>query len=294
MLRQLIINADDFGLTDGVSRGILKAHQFGVVTSTSVMVNFPAAQEWVERARQECPQLGLGLHLTLTAGTPASPPDRIPDLVQPDGAFLGKDDLLPRLSMIPPGQFAIELRAQVDRFQQIASGPPDHLDSHHHVTYLSPILLAVFADLARELDVPVRNPLPHDESDQRIVADFIDGVAVDSQRQAYADEMLRILRGFTGTSGIPMPDNFIPDFYGERAILGELLLLLLHTPEGISELMCHPAETDDALSAQSGYATPRQDELEILTHASVREVIQSEFIQLINFKDIKPARSSVD
>ena len=73
-----------------------------------------------------------------------------------------------------------------------------------------------------------------------------------------------------------------------------MLLLLLHTPEGISELMCHPTETDDALSAQSGYATPRQDELEILTHASVREVIQSEFIQLINFKDIKPARSSVD
>ena len=76
MLRQLIVNADDFGFTEGVSRGILRGHHEGIVTSTSVMINFPAALDWVSRARQDAPDLGLGLHLVLTAGRPAAPHDR--------------------------------------------------------------------------------------------------------------------------------------------------------------------------------------------------------------------------
>lgn len=287
MLRQLIINADDFGYTAGVSRGILKAHQAGVVTSTSVMVNFPAANTWVKRALAECPNLGLGLHLTLTAGRPAAPPDQIPDLVRDDGAFYRKDDLLPRLPQVSRDQLAAEFDAQVKRFQQIAGRLPDHLDSHHHLTYLSPILLDVFAALAHRLQVPVRNPLPRSGIDEIIVRDFLSGVAVESQRDAYAGEMLRILHGFASSSGIPMPDGFIPDFYGERAILGELLLILLDVPDGVSELMCHPGEVDDALVAQSSYTTRRQAELDALTHPSVREVIQSEFIQLVTFAAVK-------
>ena len=84
-----------------------------------------------------------------------------------------------------------------------------------------------------------------------------------------------------------MPDAFIPNFYGEKAVLGELLLMLLDMPEGVSELMCHPGEVDDTLRAQSSYSDRRQDELDALTHPSVREVIQSEFIQLVNFAAIK-------
>jgi len=102
--------------------------------------------------------------------------------------------------------------------------------------------------------------------------------------------MLRILRGFTRSSGIAMPEAFIPDFYGSRAILGELLLMLLDVREGVSELMCHPGEVDEVLRSQSSYTDRRQDELDALTHPSVREVIQSEFIQLINYSAIKHPR----
>ena len=63
MLRQIIVNADDFGYTPGVSQGILEAHLNGIVTSTSVMVNMPAAEQWVKTALKEAPDLGLGLHL---------------------------------------------------------------------------------------------------------------------------------------------------------------------------------------------------------------------------------------
>ena len=289
MLRQLIVNADDFGFTEGVSRGILRGHHEGIVTSTSVMINFPAALDWVSRARQDAPDLGLGLHLVLTAGRPAAPPDRIPELLQPDGTFFHKDDLLPRLPLVPREQFAVEFRAQIDRFTEIAGRAPDHLDSHHHITYLSPVTLDVLGELATELAIPVRNPLPREGADQAAVSDFLNGVAAESQREAYADEMLRILRAFT-RSDLAMPDAFIPDFFGNRAILGELLLMLLDVGEGVTELMYHPGEVDETLRTRSSYSDRRQDELEALIHPSVREVIQSEFIQLVNFSAIKPPR----
>ena len=73
-MKRLIVNADDFGRSPGINRGILEAHLRGIVTSTTVMVNCPAAALGLERALAEAPDLGIGLHITLTAGRPLSPP----------------------------------------------------------------------------------------------------------------------------------------------------------------------------------------------------------------------------
>src|SRR4051812_35977187 len=84
--RQLVVTADDFGISRGVNRGIVEAHRNGLVTSASLMPNLPSAEDALTRATT-CPDLGLGLHLTLTAGRPLSPPDRVPTLVDADGQF---------------------------------------------------------------------------------------------------------------------------------------------------------------------------------------------------------------
>ena len=76
-MKRLIVNADDFGRAPGVNQGILDAHTHGIVTSTTVMINYPDAPAGIERAQADAPDLGLGLHLNLTSGPPISAPEDI-------------------------------------------------------------------------------------------------------------------------------------------------------------------------------------------------------------------------
>jgi predicted glycoside hydrolase/deacetylase ChbG (UPF0249 family) len=89
MGKQLIVNADDYGRTAGVVEGILRAHQQGIVTSTTAMMNMPGIEAALQRA-QSYPDLGLGIHLVFSAWRPLLPPERIPSLVDDDGAFLNQ------------------------------------------------------------------------------------------------------------------------------------------------------------------------------------------------------------
>ena len=264
MLRQLIVNADDFGYTPGVSQGIIRANREGIVTSTSVMVNMPYAAEWVPRAQRDAPKLGLGLHLTLTAGRPVLPPEEVPDLVTESGTFLPKAQLIARLPRLDMAQVERELRAQIEAFKVLTGQPPDHLDSHHHITYLTPPLAALMIQLGRDLSVPIRRPVPSGPGGQEQAVHFLKDVVGDLP-DAYIEEMIDILNNHAAKSGVPMPDQFV----------------------GVTELMCHPAEIDDVLRATSGYTDRRADELAALTHPSAREVVNSEFIQLITFGDKK-------
>lgn len=286
MLRQLIVNADDFGYSPGVSRGIITAHTQGIVTSTSILITAPHAAESIALARTAAPKLGLGLHLNLTSGQPALPPAQIQDLVAADGSFLHKSALGARLPTLNPDQVERELRAQVALFEQLAGRPPDHLDSHHHITYLSPAIFRIMLMIARELGVPIRNPLPGTTEQDRRAAVFMRDVLGEHLSDSFTFELANVLRSMRDGSGVRMPQTFIADFYGPRAILGDLLLLLLDMPEGTAELMCHPAAVDDLLRQGSGYADKRADELAALTHPSARELIHSEFIQLITFADL--------
>ena len=120
MTRRLIVTADDFGLTAGVTRGIARAHAEGIVTATSLMVDEPAAAEAAGRAR-ELPRLDVGLH----AVAPAD------------------------------GDWPAALERQLARFTELMDRPPTHLDSHHDV-HLAPDALPHFLDAARALDVPLR------------------------------------------------------------------------------------------------------------------------------------------
>jgi len=127
--RYLIVNADDLGADDGTTRGIIEAHERGIVTSASLMVDMPGARSAVRTARAH-PRLGVGLHVSFTAGR------RIADL-----ADLG---LLRR-----------ELARQVDRFSEMAGQDPTHIDSHHHV-HLRPEIAPLFVELCRDRRIPLR------------------------------------------------------------------------------------------------------------------------------------------
>ncbi len=278
MSKRLILNADDFGLTQGISRGILEAHQKGVVTSTSAMVGSAYANDAIRQAIESAPSLGLGLHLALSGAIyPVLPPSQIPSLVGDDGRFLPFADWLYEYQNLKPDEISRELTAQCDRFIEIAGRPPDHLDGHHHAVYRHPDGLRTLLDLAARYAIPIRNPWPVGDGISRL----LDGLP------AEAREAQPRIKAILGEGLLPVrPDLFDDSFYGPTATLGDLLLILTNLPENsTTEIMCHPGFVDPDLD--SDYTDKRKDEVKILTHRSVKEVIQAEGIELITFGELK-------
>lgn len=148
--RQVIVNADDFGMTPGVTAGILYAHQFGIVTSTTAMVNTTFAEQAVELAKGH-PNLGVGLHFVLDAGKPIS--RHVPSLVDASGSFL-KGEVLGNSAR--KEDIRVELLAQLELLLQWYP-QVTHIDSHHHKHLHIPQVMEAVREVAEEYRLPVRS-----------------------------------------------------------------------------------------------------------------------------------------
>ncbi len=124
-MKSLIVNADEFGLTEGVNRAIIEAHRQGIVTSTTLVPNLWAFQEAADLTLAN-PDLGVGVHLNLTDGRPVSPPSQVSALVDGDGRFLKRSQLLKRLffQRVPREQIVREFTAQIERSLHTGSPSP--------------------------------------------------------------------------------------------------------------------------------------------------------------------------
>jgi predicted glycoside hydrolase/deacetylase ChbG (UPF0249 family) len=138
--RLLIVNADDFGRSEGHNAGVRRAHEEGIVTSASLMVLQPAAQSAAEYARGQ-PRLSLGLHVDLG------------DWAFEDGEWR---TLYQRAPLDDPHAVEAEVRRQLGRFRELAGREPTHLNAHQHVHRERPAR-RVFRLIARELGVPLRD-----------------------------------------------------------------------------------------------------------------------------------------
>jgi chitin disaccharide deacetylase len=137
-MKQLIVNADDFGLTADINAGIVMAHEQGIVSSATLMVHGAAADEAAAWARAH-PRLGLGLHIDLW------------EHVLRDGQWVrtyehcaGDADAV-----------QAEIERQLARFCELLGRAPDHLDTHQHVHRLEPVGGVVRATAARH-GLPLR------------------------------------------------------------------------------------------------------------------------------------------
>jgi hopanoid biosynthesis associated protein HpnK len=160
--RFAIINGDDFGFSSGVNQGIIKAHEQGVLTSTSLMVTGEAAEEAIALAHAH-PKLAVGLHLVLVCGKAALPPSEIPHLVDSAGNFSDdsvKAGLRYQFSRAARRELRLEIRAQLEKFRQTGlklSHVDGHLDLHAH-----PVVLGILSELAEEFNIKVMR-LPSEE-----------------------------------------------------------------------------------------------------------------------------------
>ena len=157
-MKRLVVTADDLGLSPEVNEAVRRAHRDGVLTCASLMIGAPAADEAVAMAKAD--GLPVGLHLTLVDGRPVLPPERVPDLVDGQGAFragLGGPAVRLAVSARVRQQARAECEAQIDAF--LATGLAlDHVNAHHHF-HLHPIVLTMVVELARRWRVPaVRVP----------------------------------------------------------------------------------------------------------------------------------------
>ena len=144
----LIVNADDFGLSRGVNYGIIESHKNGIVTSTTLMVNMPAAKHALSLAKK-FRSLAVGVHLNITAGKPIHP--NVPSLVNDKGYFHSKKEILNKANVL---EIENEFRAQINGFYRLGL-VPTHLDTHHNLHGTEPFY-SIVKVLADEYKLPVR------------------------------------------------------------------------------------------------------------------------------------------
>jgi len=138
--RRLIVNADDFGQSRGINRGVIEAFENGIVTSASLMVRWPAAEEAVAYAKLH-PELSLGLHFDLAEWT------------------YENETWVPRYLVLDeetPEAVSLEVEWQLQHFIDLVGHGPTHLDSHQHVHREEPVQTVLFAT-AQHLGVPLRD-----------------------------------------------------------------------------------------------------------------------------------------
>jgi predicted glycoside hydrolase/deacetylase ChbG (UPF0249 family) len=245
--RRLIVNADDWGLTRGVSEGILAAHRHGIVSSTTVLATAALDRELVARLRDS--GLGLGVHVNLTLGAPLT---RGRSLVDVDGRFVR--DARRAAARASVADVRVEVEAQVDRFASMLRRHPTHLDTHHHVGLHSPVREVVL-EVAAALAVPVRSQNPEARARARTAR-------------------LRTPDHFFGESG--------PAAYWS---LDRTIRHLRELPAGVSEFMCHPGWFDAEL-AYSRYGRQREVEMIGLGTAAARGAATALGIELCTFADL--------
>lgn len=222
MIRILIVNADDYGLSPGVSAGILRAHRHGIVTSTTVLVNRAIPPAQIDAALGS--GIGIGLHVNLTLGAPIT---GAASLVDGAGRFMR--DAHQAASRAKGPEIEGEIEAQLERFEMLFRRSPTHLDTHHHIGVLSPVREAVLS-LAVRRQLPVRS------------------------QGATARQVAR-------AAGLATPDHFFGESGpGAYWTLARALSHLKRLPGGVSEFMVHPGYCDEALSG-SRYGRQRETEL---------------------------------
>jgi hopanoid biosynthesis associated protein HpnK len=288
-MKQLIVNADDFGMAPGVNRAIVQAHRTGIVTSTSLLANGSAFDDAAAAARSN-PTLAVGVHLNLTEGRPLSDPAKLGALANAAGDFIGSPEAL--FFRIVTGRVSLdaaerEFRAQIERVLS-AGICPTHLDGHQHV-HMWPPMFALTARLASEYGMAgVRS------SRERRV-DF-PGLWRRNTRlrgkilmQAAAGLGLSFLavasRGALSAAGVATPDYF----YGVSATgyldRGTLEEVLRDVPDGVSELMCHPGYVDATLEhVSTRLLRQRETELDAVAGPEARNLAERFGIQLVTYR----------
>jgi hypothetical protein len=275
--------ADDFGMTQGVSRSILALLEMGRLSGTGVMANMPWAAPLGRDLAAFAGPADLGLHLNLTLGRPVG---AMPSLCP--GGDLPAFGKLARLALAGGalrGAVAAEIAAEIDRQIEacatVLGRLPDYVDGHQHVHVLPGIRSALLAAVARR---PGWTPWLRDSGD-RLGAIVTRGVAVPKAlviaglslgfARAARRAGLETNEGFSGVSPFDPARDFGADFARFLAVPGPRHLV-----------MCHPGLVDDDLARLDPVVATRPQEHAFLSGDRFSDALAEAHLSLATFGDL--------
>ena len=265
----LVVNADDFGRTHEINRGVLHAFRYGIVSSTSIMPNFEAFDQAADMVKSY--HLPVGIHFNLTEGCPVSESTDVQSLVDSQGRFFKKSTFMLYLMQgrIIERDVRTELCAQTQRCLD-AGLQLDHYDSHHHIHVL-PMISRVCQTCSIDFGITKTRRISRPVQQQSLRSTAQQWLA------SFADSKL----SFPGQSltfwGFDLMNKI-----DKRAVLKQTLKQL---QPGMHELMCHPGFMSEENIGL--YNLERFDELQALCHESITEQVAESKIKLYSFNDLE-------
>lgn len=295
-VKHLIVNADDLGISCGTNRAIAAAFEHGVLTSASLMVNMPAADDALRLVREQ-PGLRVGLHACLTCGPAVLPPHMVPLLVGEAGRF--RHSFAGLWQLLRSGrraealaQIEAELRAQwlAVRRRGLALS---HIDSHQHV-HMLPGLFPIVAALGREAGVPVRVSVEPLRLRALLVGDHaVTRGAVGCAKVSLLNGLAR--RQVCGRREAARSDGCFGILHSGRMTAAVLRYVIQSLPEGVFELITHPSlagpqEDAGLLSAEDQeflFSPCRRAEYDAILSPEFRRLVDQAGISLLRARGKK-------
>lgn len=281
-MKKLIINADDFGLHKNVNGGIINGYQEGCITSTSIMPGGRAFEQAVSLAAG-CPELGVGVHLTLVAEKTVVDPSKVKTLVDSYGLLpAGYSEFMNKyiLGKLDFSEIKTELDAQIAKVFKTGI-KITHLDSHQHLHVL-PGILDIVIDLSRKYNISaLRIPCEPHFFIGGYPAKF--GRMVSRMGLSYLAQRAKIK---ARKQGLITPDHFFGMLAGGNMRQDYLLNIVDNLPEGVSEIMVHPGNDDIELGKSFTWQYHWQQELTAVKSLELKTHLADNKIKLISFREL--------
>lgn len=277
-MTNLVVNADDFGLTEGINRGIVDGYRDGIITSTSLIPTMPAFEHAV-RLAAEHPDLDIGVHLSLTVGKPCSNSDRLSPIMKQGEFIRSYIDVIRNIyaNRVHIEDIRNEMSEQIRKVQE-AGLRVSHIDSHQHI-HMVPRIFSLLVDLMNRREVPFAR-IPNELVSTKLLLTtkgwglFVLGLIGNVSRR-------NILRAKLSTA-----DYFWGLSSSEAMSLHDLTHVLRSLGPGTNELMCHPGYNDDTLYLIYNRPSFREEELTALTHPRILELVKQRGILLTNYTEL--------
>ncbi|WP_265455991.1 carbohydrate deacetylase [Enterococcus sp. HY326] len=270
-MKQLIINADDFGYSAAVNAGIIHSHKEGILTSATLMANMPGTLEAIKLAEMY-PDLGVGCHLVLTMGQPLNKDCH--SFQDENGYFYKLSDYPKVRGKYSNQEIYTEWCGQIDYL--LACGVNlTHFDSHHHIHFY-PENREIALEISQKYNLPFRNSYGTEHFEpfdfnrvNDLLLDMMNTTAIRDMSLPYTENQDKCLEELTETFS--------------RGNSAQIL-----------EMMVHPAFVDEYLFSHSSFNIARMREVEILTDPRVQQLIQELGYTLVNYGTVnKKSRVSI-
>ena len=279
-MKQLIVNADDFGLHPLINEGIIKGHQEGFITSTSLMPSAPCWQEAVRLAKEN-PRLGIGVHLTLVGGVPSVlPKEKVSSLLDDDGLFLPDYVAFAKRyysGAVKRAELEAELRAQLERALSCGVNIT-HIDSHQH-THVLPGINSLVLKLSNEYNI-IRVRIP--KEGYLFTGGFQTGVGrlIGRSGLSFCADMAALR---ADSLGLRHPQHFYGMLAGGHLNAQLIANILRQLPEGVSEIMTHPGLDSAALGKAFSWQYHWREELDAYLDAGNKALLKELGIEPVSF-----------